>query len=845
MVKANKNIFLTSLLAVILLGVEGFSVLAADKKSPHHFPPENQPDCTACHTGAYFSRKAAEAKKAKAARIAAEKKARAEAKKRARAKRLAARKRAEKERKAARIARRKGCLSCHEGIETINKRMQPFLLMAAKQLYGKEQGYECAICHEGKPSAPAKQEAHKGMLPNPASLWVLHQGKGCARCHDRPGSITTLQGRPLKKPVGGNLIPMRVPLNDPAEGDFGIDYTYRMARALMSLETGKANKTLSSNGIIPKGTFPYADYDMDDPDGAVPRMGSETYKAWIKKALEAGYIKRLDKVKEIPDLEQGTRVFGSREKAGLSDMYRKQCGRCHVWGEGRDKRGDLRASGCAACHMLYGNDGLYEGGDPTIPQKKAKRPYPLKHKITLAIPAAQCSHCHTRGKRIGTTFMGLMEYDYVKDKKAPPYDKKGDPQEPLYTKEYMNIRPDVHLEAGMNCVDCHTSIDVHGDGNIYPVTFYQVEILCYDCHGTPDKYPWELAVGYGTPVTLEGERGFKKFQGKEYLLTSRGNIRRNWIKEGNQAYIINRLTGKKQEIPILKTITDEDNYASKQGKVAMAVVHQHIEKLECYACHATWAPQCYGCHIKYDVNKQGTDWVSTGKNPQPGRQTIVRKPGDIAIENRAFFRWESPILGKNFRGKVTPLIPGCQVFYTMVDKKGRLKTLNKFYRTSTGHNSPTLAPLQPHSNTLVSRTCEDCHTTPKAIGYGTGNSRPAGEIQGDEPLFTDLSAGAYGDIPGAKTGKAQIPKIKNFPYALDQLVTRNGKQVQNMPLPRDRSLSDQERNLVEREGTCIACHQYYNTRDWDKIIKKYGKADTPDKHDEMMSKALLNLIKEP
>ena len=55
--------------------------------------------------------------------------------------------------------------------------------------------------------------------------------------------------------------------------DTGIDYTYRLARALVSLETGKANKILSSNGIIPKGAFPYANFPMDDPDVSVPRVG--------------------------------------------------------------------------------------------------------------------------------------------------------------------------------------------------------------------------------------------------------------------------------------------------------------------------------------------------------------------------------------------------------------------------------------------------------------------------------------------------------------------------------------------------------------------------------------------
>jgi len=186
-----------------------------------------------------------------------------------------------------------GCLRCHEGIEVISDKMQPILLSYAKRQYGKGTGYECAICHEGKPSSD--EEAHSGLIPNPSSMWVLHQGKGCAKCHDGKGSITTLMGKSLAQPLGGKLLSMKIASSDPS-GDTGIDYTYRMARSLMSLETGKANKTLSSNGVIPKGTFPYANFDMDDPDGPIPRVGSEKYREWVGKAIEAGFLRRLERL---------------------------------------------------------------------------------------------------------------------------------------------------------------------------------------------------------------------------------------------------------------------------------------------------------------------------------------------------------------------------------------------------------------------------------------------------------------------------------------------------------------------------------------------------------------------
>lgn len=744
-------------------------------------------------------------------------------------------------------AGRKGCLSCHEGIEVISETMQPILLGLAEA----KRGYECLLCHEGKPDATTKADAHTGMWPNPSSMWVMSEGGGCAKCHSDRGALTTVMGKPLDQPAGGSIMPWRSVRSDPS-GTTGANHVSRMQLALMALETGKANKTLSSNGVIPKGSFPFADFDMEDPDGPVSSAGSEAYKTWVATAIEAEVIKRLDSVKAIPAFGEGEGVFGSASHAGFADMYRKQCARCHVWGEGRDKRGDHRAGGCAACHVLYTNDAFYEGGDPTIP--KDRGPHVMRHEITRAIPSAQCNHCHTRGKRIGTTFRGMVEHTYVGTGKAPPLDDRGTPQRQLYTKEYSHVRGDVHSERGLDCADCHTSIDVHGDGNIYPVTYFQVEVGCADCHGTPDRYPWELPVGYGTPVELPGARGTFKSGETEYLMTTRGNARTRWQRQGDKAFVESIYSGKRHEVPLLRERKFQDTWKSQQGETAMSVVSQHLNRMECYACHASWAPQCYGCHVKYDMTAQGTDWAlsAINRDRRTGKQTVTKTPGDIVVENVGFIRWERPILGVNYKGRVSPLVPGCQVLWTFVDEKGVLRDVNRTFQTSDGLQSPTLAPLQPHSISDVARTCESCHTDPKALGYGEAKSRTSALLRGDTPPFADQGAGLLGDIPSSKRAKPQIPAIPSFPYSWDQLVTRSGKQVQNMPLPQDRPFSRAQRDVAEREGLCVACHRHYNTDTWDRVrarlrgvLKIEGRALTPEEHDRAVEAALQSLSREP
>jgi len=122
-------------------------------------------------------------------------------------------------------------------------------------------------------------------------------------------------------------------------------------------------------------------------------------------------------------------------------------------------------------------------------------------------------------------------------------------------------------------------------------------------------------------------------------------------------------------------------------------------------------------------------------------------------------------------------------------------------------------------------------------------------LEGDKPVFTNMAEGELGDIPSSKTAKPQIPKVPDFPYSWDQLVTRSGKQVQNMPLLRDRPLNKEERDKTEREGTCIACHKYYSSPIWEKIRKKMkatantdGKALTPEAHDKVMEEMLKAFV---
>ena len=168
------------------------------------------------------------------------------------------------------------------------------------------------------------------------------------------------------------------------------------------------------------------------------------------------------------------------------------CARCHLWSRGKGYRGAVgadgvyRADGCAACHMIYADDGLSQSADASIDHTEPG--HPMTHIITKAIPSDQCIHCHHRGARIGLSFTGRAQ--------MPPRLPSG-PGVPGTTDVKFNgnyhyadaeTNPtDLHHEAGLHCIDCHTKNGVMGDGNLYGHMDQATKVRCQTCHGLPDR----------------------------------------------------------------------------------------------------------------------------------------------------------------------------------------------------------------------------------------------------------------------------------------------------------------------------------------------------------------------
>ncbi len=120
-----------------------------------------------------------------------------------------------------------------------------------------------------------------------------------------------------------------------------------------------------------------------------------------------------------------------------------------------DHPGDYRSSGCTACHVVYANDrspvhsgpyakygnkGLTQNPDPTIP--KDERGHPIEHKFTSGIPTSQCMVCHIHpGTTVMNSYVGYTWWDEETD------------GELMYPKEQKTLTSEQFTQAQMSNPD--------------------------------------------------------------------------------------------------------------------------------------------------------------------------------------------------------------------------------------------------------------------------------------------------------------------------------------------------------------------------------------------------------
>ncbi len=710
---------------------------------------------------------------------------------------------------------RNSCVECHKGIEDIRDRdsgmMKAILNVADKAGHA---GNDCIVCHGGNPSTKNKKRSHSGTV----KYFKTH--KGPKEYYPAPGSTW---------------------INENTCGMCHQEQVFAQMNSLMMTEQGKIQGAMWSFGGKEGYQHTAGTYDTKNPHDKSKRLGTDTYRKYMEQLATMepqGFPKEMHEIPDAPTVEE----IHKDPSLAVYTYLRQECLRCHTGSKGRFKRGDFRGIGCSSCHVPYSNEGFYEGNDPKTTKKtpghmlvhaiQSSRKVKVQvHDINYSgVPVETCSTCHNRGKRIGVSYQGLMETEY-----QSTFDSEGHGQPKLHTKRYLHMQEDVHYQKGMLCQDCHTSNDLHGDGFLGGANAAAVEIECQDCHGTTKKYPWELPIGYsdefeekaktgkarGTTKTLAEylKKGYVPENMEDgYILTARGNPLPKAVKKGNKI-LIHLASGKDILMKPLKLLKETDAL-TKEGLIAMDAIEPHNDKMECYSCHATWAPQCYGCHVKVDYSggKKNPDFLKASHDQDihgtTGGMRDLKKylvPGKVT-ETRSYLRWEDPALSQNGEGRVSPTIPGCQTTITVIGKDGKALLQNHIFKIpnvegagAEGQNAIDMAPVQPHTIQKRARTCESCHTSDKALGLGVGGGR----LNADPSKTTiiDLMSPDRTILPH-KTDE-QIPAIVNLKHDYSQFIDENGTQLMTVGHHWKLSgpLSKQQSSKLDRRGVCMSCHK--------------------------------------
>ncbi|MFK7990075.1 MAG: cytochrome C [Sandaracinaceae bacterium] len=705
-----------------------------------------------------------------------------------------------------------GCTraGCHLEVEAIRDPASEMMQQIFERGTDVGDGDGCVVCHGGTPNAETAELAHVGTVDalaaeggpdtffaDPASPWV--NARSCGPCHE--------------------------------------DHVRAQWSSLMMTESGKIQGTTWGFGALEGYEHTWGNYDIQNPEDPHAQLGTDAYREYMRVKRDTHPNVYPDAQEVVPEAPTAEEAAAHPERAAFT-YIRAECQRCHLGVRGRFRRGDFRGMGCGACHVPYGNEGLYEGSDTAIDPDEPG--HPLVHAMQATresvvsvhgeaytgIPVETCTTCHNRGKRIGVSYQGLMESAW-----GSPFTEGGGGQLDLHSKHYMSMQQDIHYQRGMLCQDCHTSLDVHGDGMLAGTNLAAVEIECSDCHGTPDAYPWELPLGWGDengPGEAEGpargvgrelsemlQQGAPAEVADGYLLSARGNPMPDVTRHGNQV-IVHTVGGRDLPLRPLRAISEADEL-DVDARVAMVHVDSHVRTMECYACHTQWAPQCYGCHIEIDYSDGNTsfDWVAAGnQHLDPARRAAPDErdfgtmlAGEVT-EMRSFLRWEDPPLGINGEGRVTPVIPGCQTTVTVIGPDGEDVIRNRIFRTpphtegggEEGQLGIDMSPVQPHT-VGPARPCESCHGPGRAAGYGVGGTRPW-----DQGTTVDLTTADGRVLP--RSARFQIEPIEGL-QDWSALVTPDGQQLQTVGHHFEGSgpLDARQRALLDRRGVCVGCHQ--------------------------------------
>lgn len=310
---------------------------------------------------------------------------------------------------------------------------------------------------------------------------------------------------------------------------------------------------------------------------------------------------------------------------------------------------------------------------------------------------------------------------FKRDRKGHLLDKDGrivSFSDPEKFKKAVHLQ-DIHVDFGMQCVDCHFGQDTHGDGNIYGEVAQAVEISCDDCHGDVKQRATLKTSGPAAPEgghdlsTKRTPWGERQFVWRGDSLYQRSLVTKDleWrvkqvkdsIQPGNRDY--NSKAAKAKLVKKIEAGADTYGIASPQ-EVTIPGAEEKLahpnSDMSCFACHSSWTTACGGCHLPIQAN-----WKKT-TNHYEGKETR-----NWATYNPQVARDEMYQLGRHGpakNGKIVPVRSSSALVLSSTDINRQKIYIQQPPTSAAGYSSQAFAPHFPHTvRTKETKDCKDCH----------------------------------------------------------------------------------------------------------------------------------------
>lgn len=441
---------------------------------------------------------------------------------------------------------------------------------------------------------------------------------------------------------------------------------------------------------------------------------------------------------------------------------RNLCASCHLGNE-KTEWGAIselsRGGGCNACHLNYSNEAIeqlnkYEDSKLKIKNSQkgefAEYEFPKMHpQLSLNISNNHCFGCHSRSGRISTNYEGWFETLFTEEE----INGKNNFRLLMDGRVFQKTSDDIHHQAGMECIDCHVSIELMGDGNAYQHMEEQTKVQCIDCHSNEKRSISYDDLDFESKKIVDLRNA--KIEKEKFLLTKKSKIPlvNAYINSASKKYLITKSKNKKLSLnPPAKICTE--------GKAH--------SRLSCNSCHTEWVSHCAGCHTEYDPNLEGYDLLDN--------KDIVGSWNEIPSD----FYIDYPVLGvrkeNNGREVIDTFIPGM------------IMRIDKFKNPREKIFKRLFAPTFSHTINKKGRSCKSCHNNPLALGYGKG--KLSYSDKGKWSFAPEYSNHLEDDLP--KDAWIGFLKSRN-----ETSTTRTNT----------RPFTVKEQKIILLVGACLSCHE--------------------------------------